>query len=78
MTDEMFGWHHQLNGNEFGHILGVGDGQGSLALSLIMQKETFLCLGDVIRIWKSPYPRISRTVWVKIWILVRVGEKASD
>ena len=26
--DEMVGWHHQLNGHEFEHVLGVGDGQG--------------------------------------------------
>ena len=29
--DEMVEWHHQLNGHEFEHALGVGDGQGSLA-----------------------------------------------
>ena len=29
--DEMVGWHHQLNGNEFEKALGVGGGQGSLA-----------------------------------------------
>ena len=29
--DEMVGWHHQLNGHEFGQTLGVGDGQGGLA-----------------------------------------------
>ena len=29
--DEMVGWHHLLNGHEFEHALGVGDGQGSLA-----------------------------------------------
>ena len=29
--DEMFGWHHWLNGHEFGWTLGVGDGQGGLA-----------------------------------------------
>ena len=29
--DEMTGWHHQLDGHEFGWTLGVGDGQGSLA-----------------------------------------------
>ena len=29
--DEMVGWHHQCNGNEFEQALGVGDGQGSLA-----------------------------------------------
>ena len=28
--DEMGGWHHQLNGHEFGYALGVGDGQGGL------------------------------------------------
>ena len=28
--DEMVGWHHQLNGHEFEHAPGVGDGQGSL------------------------------------------------
>ena len=29
--DEMVGWHHRLNGHEFGWTPGVGDGQGSLA-----------------------------------------------
>ena len=27
----MVGWHHQLDGHEFGQTLGVGDGQGGLA-----------------------------------------------
>ena len=26
----MVGWHHQLNGHEFGSTPGVGDGQGGL------------------------------------------------
>ena len=29
--DEMVGWHHQLNGHEFGQALGDSEGQGSLA-----------------------------------------------
>ena len=29
--DEMAGWHHQLDGHEFGWAPGVGDGQGGLA-----------------------------------------------
>ena len=29
--DEMVGWHHRLNGHEFGWTLGVGDRQGGLA-----------------------------------------------
>ena len=28
--DEMAGWHHWLDGQEFEQALGVGDGQGSL------------------------------------------------
>ena len=28
--DEMVGWHHQLNGHEFGWTPWVGDGQGGL------------------------------------------------
>ena len=28
--DEMVGWHHRLNGHEFGQTLGVGDGQRGL------------------------------------------------
>ena len=32
MTEnEMAGWHHQLDGHEFGWTLGFGDGQGGLA-----------------------------------------------
>ena len=29
--DEMVGWHHRLNGHEFGWTPGAGDGQGGLA-----------------------------------------------
>ena len=29
--DEMAGWHHQLDGHEFGWTPGAGDGQGGLA-----------------------------------------------
>ena len=29
----MVGWHHRLNGHEFGQTQGVGDGQGGLACS---------------------------------------------
>ena len=31
IEDEMAGWHHQLNGHEFGRTPEVGDGQGGLA-----------------------------------------------
>ena len=28
---EMFGWHHQLNGHDFEQVLGICEGQGTLA-----------------------------------------------
>ena len=31
IEDEMVGWHHWLNGHEFGWTQVVGDGQGGLA-----------------------------------------------
>ena len=32
MTEnEMFGWHHQLDGHESEQAPGIGDGQGGLA-----------------------------------------------
>ena len=31
MTEEMVGWHHQLDGHGFGWTPGVGDEQGGLA-----------------------------------------------
>ena len=30
MTEEMVGWHHQLDEHEFEQVPGVGDVQGSL------------------------------------------------
>ena len=33
--DEMVGWHHRLDGHEFGQALGVGDGQGGLSVCSI-------------------------------------------
>ena len=30
IEDKMVGWHHWLYGHEFEHVLGAGDGQGSL------------------------------------------------
>ena len=30
MEDEMFGWHHRVNGHELEQVAGDGEGQGSL------------------------------------------------
>ena len=35
--DEMFGWHHRLDGHEFEQALEVGDGQGSKELDTTEQ-----------------------------------------
>ena len=36
--DEMVGWHHGLNGHEFGKTLGVDDGQGGVLWSMGSQR----------------------------------------
>ena len=36
IEDEMFGWHHQLDGHEYEQVLGGGDGQGSLGYCSFM------------------------------------------
>ena len=33
--DEVVGWHHRLNGHEFGQAVVVGDGPGSAMGSLV-------------------------------------------
>ena len=38
--DEMAGWHHRLDGHEFGWIPGVGDGQGGLTCCGVRGRST--------------------------------------
>ena len=37
--DEMVGWHHWLNEHEFAQVLGVGDGEGSLACWICKESD---------------------------------------
>ena len=39
--NEMVGWHHWLNGHEFEHAPGVGDGQGSVLQSIGLQRVKY-------------------------------------
>ena len=40
IKDEMVGWHHRLNGQEFEQTLGDGKGQGSLAFMGRKESDT--------------------------------------
>ena len=41
--DEMVGWHHRLNGHEFEHALGVGEGQAwYAAVHGVTKSQTYL------------------------------------
>ena len=40
--DEMVGWHHSLNGHEFGWTPGVGDRQGDLVCFRVTKSQTQL------------------------------------
>ena len=46
MTEEMVGWHHQLDGCEFEQAPGVGDGQGSLACCIPWVIKSWTWLSD--------------------------------
>ena len=43
----MVGWHHRLNGHEFGWTPGVGDGQGGLACLVHMVTKSWTQLSDL-------------------------------
>ena len=52
--DEMVGWHHHLDGHEFGWTSGVGDGQGGLACcSLWGCKESDMTAAELNRLKKD-------------------------
>ena len=55
--DEMVGWHHRLNGHEFGWTLGVGDGQGGL-----------VCCSSWARKESDTTEQLNWTECVRIWI----------
>ena len=61
--DDIVGWHHQLNGNEFEQTLGNGEGQGSLVccspwghteLDMTMQLNS----NDFLQFLSCPMPNI--------------------
>ena len=49
MSTEMSGWHHRLDGHEFGWTPGVGDGQGGLVMD---------CPGDGQVLWLMGSQRV--------------------
>ena len=55
--DEMVGWHHWFNGDEFEQILGDSEGQGSLACfqSMQLQSGTRLSAWMIANVISSPY-----------------------
>ena len=54
--DEMAGWHHQLDGREFGWTPGVGDGQGGLACCDSWGRKESDTTSDCTELnWKAKY-----------------------
>ena len=57
--DEIVGWHHRLNGYEFGWTPGIGNGQGGLACSVHVVTKS--------RIWLSDWTELSNIrTWSKV------------
>ena len=67
--DEMAGWHHQLDGHEFGWTPGVGDGQGGQACCNSWDRRvghnwaTELKIEDHI----NHLSNVQTKIWVKWW-----------
>ena len=54
--DERVGWHHLLNGCEFGQALGVGDGQGGLACCVDMNPTPRMEKSHLTATWEERPP----------------------
>ena len=73
--DKMVGWHHQINGHEFEHASGVGDGQGGLSCTVhgVATSQTQLSdwteLNSISALLMSSFvpfikiPHISNIIW---------------
>ena len=60
--DEMAGWHHQLNGHEFGWTPAVGNGQGGLACCCSFgrkESDTTERLNSTVLNWRKKKMRIA-------------------
>ena len=55
--DKMVGWHHERDGYEFEHALGVGDGQGSLACCSLWGRR-------VRHEWATELNWVERSPWL--------------
>ena len=60
IEDEMVGWHHWLNGHEFGWTLGVGDGQGGLLQFMESQSVRHDC-------WTKLNWITVQILWCEVW-----------
>ena len=58
--DEMAGWNHRLDGNEFGWIPGVGDGQGGLAAVIHSVAKSRTWLSDWTKLNWKPRKQFSK------------------
>ena len=81
--DEMVGWHHRLNGHEFGWSLGVGDGQGGLACCGSRGRKELdtterLNWTDMTRIWSSLVSTQQVFVWTLFVVIIVVFLAWSD
>ena len=79
--DEMAGWHHWLDGHEFGWTPGVSDGQGGLAccdswgrkeLDTIEQLNCTDLSSLLLDLWHMEYLEIQKRSWVSLFTIVSI------
>ena len=73
--DDMFGWHHQLDGHEFEQALGVGDGQGGLAVLWFMGSQRVRHDWETELNWCKKLTHLKRP-WC--WERLKAGGEGND
>ena len=69
--DEMVGWHHRLNGHEFGQTQGDSEGQGSLACCSLWVTKSLTRLSN----WTTATTTLSTEDLAQYMILKRMYPK---
>ena len=68
--DKMVGWHHRLNGHEFGWTPGVGDGQEAWCAAVHGVAKSRTWLSDSTELWILPVPLKKLTTFLEYIFII--------
>ena len=74
--DEMVGWHHQLNGHEFGWTLGIGDGREAWRAAVHGDAKSWTWLSNLTELKFPHFTHISEGYQVNLLWSIQFAVKA--